>query len=393
LFDPPSIAERIARGLAEQWEKLNSSTACWGDSAADDPVTKALADFKTTIDKATGQAGQAEDIRADLLEQALRNAGFRPGPMEGSPTEGHDVSVRLGDQVASEQLYDRPVELSDDFPAYEKLRAKAEPITEALRRSLYPNIQEAPETERFRTSGALDPVRLALADFSPVIFQRHRIHERADKRGRPVLLIACDGSASLNDEQMHMTKLLAAAWLNATARTGVQVLAGLYHSDRVRPGLDSPLVQWMYHPRKTPAIHRADAARALVSLPNSGTGAQKDALSLAFMLDEARQIARGKMVYLILISDCAWNRSFNTSPNGLEEMLTFFQSAYEDQPGKLHTTLVALSANEQTQFESLLDRVIRVTPEELKDGSAVAAKIGLYVASCMRERQKLAARR
>jgi hypothetical protein len=37
--------------------------------------------------------------------------------------------------------------------------------------------------------------------------------------------------------------------------------------------------------------------------------------------------------------------------------------------------------------------VITVSNDELKDPSAVAAKIGLYVAACMKERRRLVARK
>ena len=41
----------------------------------------------------------------------------------------------------------------------------------------------------------------------------------------------------------------------------------------------------------------------------------------------------------------------------------------------------------ETGFEDLLDRVITVPDAELQDYGAVAKKIGLYVASCMKERR------
>ena len=61
-----------------------------------------------------------------------------------------------------------------------------------------------------------------------------------------MVLIACDGSGSLNHKQMQMLKLLA--WLESTAKSEIQVLAGLYHSGSIRPGVSGPLVQWIYHP-------------------------------------------------------------------------------------------------------------------------------------------------
>ena len=103
-----------------------------------------------------------------------------------------------------------------------------------------------------------------------------------------------------------------------------------------------------------------------MALPDSGTGAQSDALSLAFILNEARQIARGNMIYLIVISDTAWNRSFDNEKSGFEEVRSYFENVYDEMGDKLHTTLVALGVSTETGFEDLLDRVIAVSSEELK---------------------------
>ncbi|HOT00716.1 MAG TPA: hypothetical protein PLY66_06890, partial [Acidobacteriota bacterium] len=268
----------------------------------------------------------------------------------------------------------------------------ATPLTATLRQNLYPNIEQRPEIQRLRCSGGLDGARLPLAAFSETVFRRYRIREVADPRGAPVLVIACDGSGSLNEKQMRMVKLLSAAYLQSTARSSIQVLAALYHSGDIRPGVSGPLVQWMYHPRKSIARSRQDAVRSVVTLPDTGTGVQSDALSIAFIMDEARRIARGHMIYLVLITDTSWNRSFNRSETGAEEVRGYFEDLYERFPGQVHTTLVALGVAAPTGFEDLLNAVIGVTHEELSDSAAVAEKVGVYVARCIRERTRLIAR-
>jgi hypothetical protein len=99
------------------------------------------------------------------------------------------------------------------------------------------------------------------------------------------------------------------------------------------------------------------------------------------------------MIYLILITDTEWNRSFHTEKNGQEEVRFYFETAYKDLPQKLHTTLVALGVSGETGFEDLLDLVITVSTSELEDYYAVAERIGLHVASCIRERSRLIAKR
>lgn len=212
--------------------------------------------------------------------------------------------------------------------------------------------------------------------------------EEPDKRGRPVLLIACDGSGSLNRDQMAMLKNMACAWLMATAKSRIEILAALFHSGEYRKNRSGPLVQWMYHPQKTPAISRKDAARTLVSLPDNGTGAQSDALSLAFMLEEARKIAKGRTIYLVLITDCAWNRSFMNEMSGHEEVYNYFQWAYDELGDKLHTTLVALGVKNKTGFEDLLNKVINISQEELTDYVAAADRISSFVATCIKEQRR-----
>ena len=347
------------------------------------------------IEKAAGQDSKYEDPRFELLEAKLSDLGFQEGSIQGHPAEGHEVKLTIsGDRQASGELFDRPVELCEDIEECASWARKAAPITSVLKRVLYPNRVEKPVIERLRSAGQLDPARLPMIPFSEVVRKRYRIEERVDRRGSPVLLIACDGSGSLNSRQMLMLKTLAWSWLDATSRTNIQVLAGLYHSGKVRPDAPSgPLVQWLYHPRKTPSTSKKDALRTIPTLPDTGTGVQADALSLTFMMDEARSLARGRMIYLILITDCCWNRSFSDlNLSGYEEMEAFLSSIYSDLGSKLHITLVALAADNDDCFDDLLDKVIHVAEERLSDPDAVAGEIGIYVASIMRERSKLLAK-
>lgn len=92
----------------------------------------------------------------------------------------------------------------------------SEGVISSLRRSIYPNIKESPVPLNLRTSGSLDPGRLPLASFSSTVFRRYDIVNRQDKEGKPVLVIACDGSGSLDPNQMNMLKILANSWMYST---------------------------------------------------------------------------------------------------------------------------------------------------------------------------------
>lgn len=361
------------------------------DVDKENPIFKAVSEFTDAVTKSASQNKQYEDRRFDLIERQLRTQPFTQGPIEGMPTDGHEINMKLGDVNVSGEIFDRPLELSEDMGEIHELRTKAEPLVKKMRKTLYPNIEQIPVSEKLRTSGTLDSSRLAVGDISSSIFKRYRIEDQLDKRGKPVLLIACDGSGSLNAMQMNMLKTLAAAWLLSTANTDIQVLAGLYHSDYTRGGISGPIVKWMYHPQKTAAANQREALSAIASLPQSGTGAQSDALSVHFMINEAKRLAKGRMIYLILITDCAWNVSFYSGLTGEQEMQRLMETVKTELKDKLHSTLVGLGVN-KTGFESVMDKVIPIADADLQNTLAVADKINMYVASLMKQRSKMIAK-
>jgi len=356
---------------------------------APDPEGEILRDFSRVLQEASGQAKVSDDIRSDLLEETLRRGAFEAGPLQGNPVDGHEVMIRLGDnRVVESEVYDRPVELCQNDAVYHGLLADSEPIIRELKRVLYPNKERVPETARLCTGGAIDGGRLPLAQFSGAIFKRSNILERPDPRGRPVLLLVCDGSGSLNNQQMRMTKLLASSWLASTARTNIKVLAALYNMESVSRGISGPLIRWIYHPEKTPAVSQSEAIRAVAALGVKGSGSQADAPSLQFLLDEALRVSRGRSLYLVLISDTQWIRSLG-GESGYAEVRAVLEDHMRRLKERLHVTLVALGVNGETGFENVVDAVVRISNEEVSDAGAVAKKLALYVASCMRERRKL----
>ena len=157
-------------------------------------------------------------------------------------------------------------------------------------------------------------------------------------------------------------------------------MAGIYHSGHIREGTSGPLVQWIYHPQKTPAFSRHEATRTIVSLPPHGTGVQSDALSLAFIVDEAEKLARRTTIYLVLLTDCAWNRSFVGQRSGSKEVQDFFKQCQKRFGERLHTTLVGLGVGPKTGMEGIIEDIITVTKNGLKSPNQVAEKIGTHVA-------------
>ena len=352
----------------------------------DEPSFETLSEFSYLMNKAGGQARDWEDMRYELVEAILEQSSFEEGPITGCPADGHEVEMTLpGGKQAGGEIFDRPLELSGDQQAIDRLRSDARVVTDQLRRNLYPNLTHLPESLRLRTGGTLDGGRLALAAFCPTVFKRVRHVEKADRRGRPVLVIACDGSGSLEHNQMRMLKILATAWLESIVGSEIQLLAGIYHSGSVRPGVAGPLVQWIYHPQKTPSLGLADAIRAVASLPDKGTGVQSDALSLAYIMAEARSLARGGMVYFTMLTDTAWNRSFQEEMNGQQEVAALLRTLREEMGPKLHALLVALGEQCTLGLREYLDKVIPVSGQDLNDPAALAKRVGEYVSSRLRQ--------
>ncbi len=358
------------------------------DSAAQE-LREAVDELVEVAAAASGKTSEYEDLREDLLEQQLAEEGYTHGPMEGTPTEGQLVEFSMDGEEVGGQLKDQPMALCDDLDKVERLRQEIAPLTQALRKNLYPSTEERPRVEYVHTSGQLDPKRLPLADFCDAAFRRYRIDDEPSTRGKAVLLIAADGSASLSEPQMKTCKLLTAAWLESAHRANVRVLSALYHSEGTAFTCGAPLVQWIFHPRKSPVRNPAEAVRAVASLPDTGTGAQADAVSLKYMLDEAVALAKGSQVYLTLISDCAWNRCFfHTNKSPEEEVASVLETFKNELGDRFHITLVALEEREQKRIRALVDKEIVVSEDMLGAPAEVAEHISAYVASCIRERRR-----
>lgn len=349
---------------------------------------QALSDMMQVAGEASSQRSDWEDMREDIVEQSLMNRPFQEGPIQGEVTNGTSITREIGGKEVGGELFDRNVPLCENMEQIEALRQQAAPVSNALKRNLYPSIHEEFKTEYPRASGQLDAKRLPLAEFSDAVYRRFLVEEELDPNGRAVLLIAADASASLSDDQMQMCKCLMAGWLDSVPSSNIQVMAAFYHSDCLR-SQKGPLVQWVYHPDKTPVYTSREAVRAVANLPNSGSGAQSDALSLIYLFDEARAISRGACVYVTLISDCAFNRSFvGTETSSSEEVAEVIKEGRKQFDEKLHVTLVALGRGVPEIVQEEVDAVIPVNQEDLRNPENVAETVGGYVANCISSRRK-----
>lgn len=359
--------------------------------------SKVLHMFHKVVVEASRQDQKWEDTRSDLAEVLCRITAYGEGPITGQVTEGHEIEMSIAGEYYGGQLFDRPIDPKAVLAGADSLLPEANALYRRLRKLIFPNREPNSTEQRLVTNGGLDPARLPIAECSEVIYKRYRTSEGEDSRGRPLILIVNDGSGSVGMLQMKLMKILSMAWIKTSLKNRIKILAGIYCHVPVQGGLGQPLVEWLYHPEKTPTIAPKDTLRSIAGLPNKGRGGQADAISLQFMLDEAVRLAKGKNIYLILIADFKWCPSFQDPqsrlkkrPLGAElEVRTFFENAYKKLGDKLHVTMVGLDALKPETYANLVDKVIAVPKAELSDYTAVADRIGTYVANCVRERRKL----
>jgi hypothetical protein len=390
LEKPNSPGKQLRRLLegALRRDGKGGSSAVKGKPTKSSVLEELVKSVSSTMDSAVAADSSSDDVREELLTEMLGMTDFERGPIEGAPTSANDLQWTVNGKKLGGQIFDRPVELSDNAIETEALRREIAPITRELRRNLYPSERETPEIERIHISGQLDPQRLFLAETTDSVYRRHRIHRKRDPEGRAVMVVVADSSGSLTTEPMKMCKYLTAAWLESVKPGNIKVLAALYNESRVHNNVSGPLVRWIYHPRKTPVFAAKQGVRAVAALPDAGGGGQADALSLGYIVDEAMAQAKGSRIYLTLISDCGWCPSFPQS--GLkpsDELHTIIKFKKEEAHGRLHMTLVSLGGQVDENLQKVFDKIVHVSREELTRPDAVAIKIGKHVAACIRERR------
>ncbi len=354
------------------------------------PVKEFVAQLSTiaqTIQNASGQKDY-EDTRSDILLSELLNNPFAPGSIEGVNMEGNEVEVDLGDAGSvTGQIFDKALELSYDLSEVERLKEEARPITEKMKSDIYPSDEEILRVERIKSSGTIDPGRLPYYEFTEAIHKRFILEHQLQKEGQSLVLLVCDGSGSMTPKKYYMLRLLTVAWLESTIRTSVKIMAGIYNEGTVSQGRYGPILEWIYHPMKTVSASQKEAVRAVASIPERGSGGQKDALALSYCLQEAASVARGKNIYLIHITDLGWCNSFGTALSAEEEILHVIQQFKNGRKDQLHYTLVGLHADTAGKIGQVVDEFISLSEAELNTPFSAASKIAVYCRSILKKQR------
>ena len=367
-----------------------------GDSAEVKLTGEAKAAFDqlsqviNTVLSTSGQTNKFEDIRSDIIQDTILNSPFQSGPIEGTSAEGNDVEADLGDgMVIKEHVFDKSFVPSFDEEEIKNLIRQAEPLTASMKRNIFPNVEEIALSENLKTSGMIDPIRLTHYQYSDAIYKRVIHRQEFNKKGRPVILIACDGSGSMDRQKMMMLKLLTVAWIGSTLNTSIQLIGAMYNEGQVDKGRNGTLVRWFCHPAKTVSNTRQQALRSVASLPDSGDGYNPDALALAFLIHEAEVYARGKQIYLVHICDTQWCNSFQQGISPEEEVVRVVGRKKQVLGKRFHYTLVGLSTTSGGKVgQFVADKFIPLSATELTNPLAAARKVGDYVSSCLKERSR-----
>jgi hypothetical protein len=344
-----------------------------------------LSTIAQTIKNASGQRTN-EDTRSDILLNELMNSPFTAGSIQGTSMEGNEVEVDLGEAGSvTGQIFDKALELSYDLPEVEKLRKEARPLSDKIMSDLYPNSEEILLTERIRSSGCIDPGRLAYYEFTDAIYKRFILEHQLQKAGKSLMLLVCDGSGSMTSKKFKMLRLLTVAWLESTMKSQIQVMAGIYNDGSISQGRYGARMEWIYHPRKTVSVSQKQAIRAVASIPQMGGGGQRDALSLSYCLQEAESVARGNNIYMIHITDTGWCNSFGTGLPPDEEIVNVVSQFKDKRKGQLHYTLVGLDTNAAGGIDRVIDEFISLSAIELEDPFLAASKIAMYSSSILKK--------
>lgn len=314
----------------------------------------------------------------------LRNDSFEKGPEEEVFPHDH-VLYRVLETYAvpHQEISERILHEHGDSDAFRALDRRARPLAREIAKLLYKDrIQERP-FERRQCSGALDPSRLACAAISDAVYRRRVVSPGSNGPGRPVIAIAGDASSSLNRKQSAMVQLLLASWLQGLQEGRVELLCGLYSGYRNGPELKAiPRINWVKHPRLTPFRDSVVGTRALAGF-TSGSGIQSDALSIRHIIREARRFAFGNRVYLVLITDAEWRKSFHTKNTPTEEIRSMIAEVKQHNPEQLHITLIVLG-DHRSGIDNLVDEVLRVRDAELTDIEGTTRKVAEYVARMLK---------
>ncbi len=376
-----------------------SSTLYFEDDMAilagqmDESLLKELTQLSESIKKATDDLGYFEEAKShEILEQILRDPWAKT-PIEATPRTGSEVELNLDGHQLRGLVYDQALPISQHLESIADLKIKSIPLLKQLNRMLLVSPEEKYKMVRSRYGGDFDSKVLPIYQVTENIYGTQKLYHTPNKRGHSFVVLAADTSSSNSDKQIECLKLLCTAWIGASKnrRGKTEFLAASYDSGPVEGGGHETIVRWIYSHQITEdrswdhSIARVDAIKK--------NGGNADVKSWARIMAEAKNISltrsrlRKSKIYLVIISDCAFNKSFGDSPLPAVEEVTKYLSylKMEEFVDRLHITVVDLGNNASASVKEVCDIHMALPPEKFQNPAEAAAEISLSLSSAIQK--------
>ncbi len=330
-----------------------------------------------------------------ILEDGIQRDQWARTAIEGIPSVGEEVTLQLNGFEMMDVVHEQVLPLSYDFDDIEELKQKSLPIATQLSRMLYvsPTIESRMTTG---TSGAnFDPTALPLYRISDNLYCKTAEYLQMNRTGQSIVVLAADTSSSNSSAQIDCLKILSAGWIKASKarQNRMEFVAATYDSGASSGGHHGTMVRWIYNQRYSEERTFDHALSRVTSIKASG--GNSDILSWAKIMSEVKNMVQRKPrlrkahVYLIIISDCAFNKSFRSTPlSNHEEVQHYLKHLREvDFKDGIHITLVNISGEGSTAIDALVDLKLGITNSMVQDPTEAAKRISEYVSTAIKQQR------
>lgn len=323
--------------------------------------------------QATGKEAW-HDPRVDQVADAMRRNPFKSGVIEAELT-GRRYKVQVIGSDREGTLREEVLSRCRQKDVTNRIRKGAAEICKKLHRFRWFGEREDLLANQFQVCGSFDPRRLYKLGISEIIRRRWLKRSVTDYRGRPVVVLAKDGSSSNSIETTFAGQILTAAFLRIEKIARIQVVAADYSSSLL--GFSCLLVRWLYHPQKTPRTSPLAAADAVAGLPPKGQGGNEDVLSVSHIMQETFSALGKDQTYVVInITDA----KFNSPIDQVKKMVAKLRKDYN-----LTYSLVVLGDTKVDIPEA--DHIVRIPQSELTNPHLIAERIAKHVNILVRARR------
>jgi len=306
----------------------------------------------------------------DQVTYTMRNALYSPGVIENQLAVQRR-KVKVYGSGREGKIHEETLPRCHDRQALLKVEQGAITIEKKLNGYKWFGQRHETMFDRFQTRGGLDPRRLSRLAASALLRRYWKKRNVIDYGGRPLVVLAKDGSSSNTIHTTFAGKILAAAFLRIQNMAKIQLFVADYSSNS-----EGPLVRWLYHPQKTPGQSCRQAAEAVASLPPKGQGSNEDVLSISHIMHEVLNLPFSSKQTVIVIN--VTDGKFNSPVNEFRAMICKLREDY-----RLTYSLVILGDASVDVPEA--NHTIRIPSIELQNPHQIAERIARHINILVRE--------